>query len=139
MLEDRLLSVCPAGPLDQMRACANLIGVLRDCIAEERVLRRNGVRITPQLCLDALTELELVARLIEPDLGRELMAAHGRFADTTTTTGRGRAPNPDIGRNLQLALGIAAQVVEALSMTLIGRHPELVPHGQRILDRLSPR
>ena len=127
---------CRLSPLGQMRACANLMQLLRDTARDEAVLRRNRLRITPDMCLDVLAELELVAGQLEPDLRRELMAAHDRFADTETTVGRGRAPNPQIGANLQLAIGLVGQVLEALAMTLMARHPDQMPLGERLLSDL---
>ena len=123
-------------PLGQMRACANLMQLLRDTARDEAVLRRNRVRITPDMCLDVLTELELVARQLDPDLRRELMAAHDRFADTETTVGRSRAPNPQIGANLHLAISIVSQLLEALAMTLMARQPDQVARGERMLAGL---
>ena len=123
-------------PLGQMRACANLMQILRDTARDEAVLRRNRVRITPDMCLDVLTELELVARQLDPDLRRELMAAHDRFADTETTVGHGRAPNPQIGVNLHLAIGLVGQVLEALAMTLVARQPDQLSMGERVLADL---
>ncbi|MFC0812578.1 hypothetical protein ACFHYO_10705 [Paracoccus panacisoli] len=97
MILDRF-PACRLSPLDQLRAVANLMLVLGDCIAEEQVLRRNGVRITPQLSLSVLAELEVVAGMLDRDLARELLAVRDRFADTATTTGPRRAPNPAVGR-----------------------------------------
>ena len=85
MILDRF-PACRLSPLDQLRAVANLMLVLGDCIAEEQVLRRNGVRITPQLSLSVLAELEVVAGMLDRDLGRELLAVRDHFADTPTTS-----------------------------------------------------
>lgn len=127
---------CRLTPLGQMRACANLLQLLRDTARDEAVLRRNRVRITPDMCLDVLTELELVALHLDPDLRRELMAAHDRFADTETTVGKARAPNPQIAVNLQLAIGLVSQVLEALAMTLMMRQPDQLQTGERMLAAL---
>lgn len=124
---------CRLSPLGQMRACANLMQLLRDTARDEAVLRRNRVRITPDMCLDVLTEMELVARQLDPDLRRDLMAAHDRFADTETSVGRGRAPNPQIGANLHLAMGIVSHLLEALAMTLMTQQPDQMAQGERML------
>ena len=127
---------CRLTPLGQMRACANLMQLLRDVARDEAVLRRHRVRISSDLCLDVLTELELVADQLDPDLRRELMAAHDRFADTATTVAGGRVPNPQIGANLHLAIGLVGQLLEALSMTLLARYPDQTPMGDRIIADL---
>ena len=131
-----ILSSISAGrltPLGQMRACSNLFHLLRDAAREEAVLRRNRVKLPRDICLDVLTELELVATLLDRDLRRELMAAHDRFAETTTTLNGGRMPNPQIGANLHFAMSLVGQVIEALAMTLMARHPDQVSLGERII------
>lgn len=135
MILDRF-PACRLSPLDQLRAVANLMLVLGDCIAEEQVLRRNGVRITPQLSLSVLSELEVVAGMLDRDLGRELLAVRDRFADTPTTTGARRAPNPAVGQSLALARAIAGQLVEALSVSVMTRQPERLEKARRIVAAL---
>ncbi len=135
MILDRF-PACRLSPLDQLRAVANLMLVLGDCIAEEQVLRRNGVRITPQLSLSVLAELEVVAGMLDRDLGRELLAVRDHFADTPTTTGARRAPNPAVGQSLALARAIAGQLVEALSVSVMTRQPERLEKARRIVAAL---
>lgn len=123
-------------PLDQLRACANLMMLLGDWLVEEAVLRRNGVRITPQLCLEILAELELVAGLVDPDLGGELMALHRHFAATPTMIGTAGAPNPGVGASLRLARAVTAQIAEALSGSIEACQPDSVGDGWRVIEAL---
>lgn len=135
MTPDRFALPHPT-PLEQLHACANLVMLLGEWLVEEAVLRRNGVRITPQMCLEVLAELELVAALIDPDLGAELMALHRHFAATPTTIGTARAPNPGVADSLRLARVVTAQVAEALSGSIEACQPERAGDGRQVIDAL---
>ena len=89
-----------------------------------------------RVLVPVLAELEVVAGMLDRDLGRELLAVRDHFADTPTTTGARRAPNPAVGQSLALARAIAGQLVEALSVSVMTRQPERLEKARRIVAAL---